>query len=59
MGDVQNSTVMSQGVFILQTLPDRDVSQKISTIKMVPVRKLFHDINILSFESKKDIWAVF
>lgn len=27
--------------------------------KMVPVRKLFHDINILSFESKKDIWAVF
>lgn len=27
--------------------------------KMVPVRKLFHDINILSFESKKDMWAVF
>lgn len=37
MGDVQNSTVMSQGVFILQTLPD--VSQKISTIQNGPSKK--------------------
>lgn len=39
MGDVQNSTVMSQGVFILQTLPDSDVSQKISTIQNGPSKK--------------------
>lgn len=58
MGDVQNSTVMSQGVFILQTLPDSDVLQKISTIQNGPSKKTI-EIILLSFESKKDMWAVF